>query len=271
MDAGEIRYAKSGDLSIAYQVWGDGPVDLVMVPGFVTHRDLMWDLPGGHLDMSAGLGRFARVLSFDKRGTGLSDRSLGLGTVEDRMDDVRAVMDAAGFDRSAILGISEGGPLALTFAATYPDRVSELVLFGTFARVTAAPDYPEGLPPETVDRFPGYLESRWGTGQPIRVFLQGVAEDEATNRLLGRFERSASTPGMAAEIMRHNIAIDVRSVLPVIGVPTLVLHHRGDPVVPLAAAEYLARHIDGAEMTVLEGNEHMGPDTARCRSWSSGS
>src|SRR6476620_1250334 len=146
----EVKYAKSGDQSIAYAVYGEGPVDVVVVPGFVTHLDLIWDLPiSKSFDERAA---YARVLMFDKRGTGLSDRSVGLGSVEDRMDDIRAVMDAAGLERAALHGVSEGGPMAIMFAATYTERVTSLALQGTFSRLVADVDY-DGLPPEFIDRF----------------------------------------------------------------------------------------------------------------------
>src|SRR6478735_1302042 len=190
----EVKYAKSGDQSIAYAVYGEGPVDLVVVPGFVTHLDLMWDLPVSK--QFEERGEYARVVMFDKRGTGLSDRSVGLGSVEDRMDDIRAVMDAAELERAALNGVSEGGPMAIMFAATYPERVSSLTLFGTFARIMADVDY-EGLPPALADPYIDWIETRWGTGEVISTFLQSEAGsvDAAT---LARYERSSCTPHMAA-------------------------------------------------------------------------
>jgi pimeloyl-ACP methyl ester carboxylesterase len=238
-----VRYAPSGDLSIAYTQYGTGP-DVVIVPGFVTHLDLFWDLP-----ISKGIaerGEYARVLTFDKRGTGLSDRSVGLGSVEERMDDIRAVMDAAGVERAAMNGVSEGGPMAILFAATYPERVSSLTLFGTFARVLEDVDYP-GTPAEVGEAFADSIEARWGSGEVIGMF---IASDPGTvdPGFLARYERSSCTPRMAAQLMRHNLGIDVRSVLSVIDVPTLVLHHTGDPVVPVSHARYLADHIEGARL-----------------------
>src|SRR6478736_5736345 len=164
----EVKYAESGDLSIAYAQYGTGPVDVVVVPGFVTHLDLMWDLP--IWKQLADRGDYARVTLFDKRGTGLSDRNVGWGSVEDRMDDIRAVMDAAGLEQAALHGVSEGGPMAIMFAATYPERVSSLTLFGTFARVMADVDY-EGLPPVLADPYIDWIETRWGTGEVISTFL----------------------------------------------------------------------------------------------------
>ncbi len=258
MERPEVRYAESGDLSIAYCRFGTGPIDVVVVPGFVTHLDLMWDLPIAK--QFEERGKYSRVVMFDKRGTGLSDRSMGLGSVEDRMDDIRAVMDAAGLERAALHGVSEGGPMAIMFAATYPERVTALALQGTFARILADADY-RGLPPEFVDGYVDSIEARWGTGEVISTFLQSEpgSVEPAT---LARYERSSCTPRMAAQLMRHNMAIDVREVLPVIDVPTLVLHHTGDPVVPVGRARYLAEHIAGARLVELPGAVHVGPESA---------
>ena len=253
----EVKYAESGDLSIAYCQYGTG-VDVVVVPGFVTHLDLMWDLPISK--QFEDRGEYSRVVMFDKRGTGLSDRTVGLGSVEDRMDDIRAVMDAAGLERAALNGVSEGGPMAIMFAATYPERVTALTLFGTFARILEDEDY-DGLSAADGEAFAASIESRWGSGDVISFFLQSEpgAVDPAS---LARYERSSCTPRMAAQLMRHNLAIDVREVLPVIDVPTLVLHHTGDPVVPVARARYLADHIPGARLVELPGDVHVGPESA---------
>src|SRR6478735_8075334 len=254
----EVKYAKSGDQSIAYAVYGEGPVDLVVVPGFVTHLDLMWDLPVSK--QFEERGEYARVVMFDKRGTGLSDRSVGLGSVEDRMDDIRAVMDAACLEQAALHGVSEGGPMAIMFAATYPERVAALVLQGTFARNLEDVDY-DGLPPEFVDGFVEWIEDHWGTGEVIGTFLQHEPGD-VDPATLARYERSSCTPRMAAQLMRHNLAIDVREALPVIDVPTLVLHHEGDPVVRVDWGRYVAEHIPGARMVELPGDVHFGPESA---------
>ncbi len=253
----EVKYAESGDLSIAYCQYGTG-VDVVVVPGFVTHLDLMWDLPISK--QFEDRGEYSRVVMFDKRGTGLSDRTVGLGSVEDRMDDIRAVMDAAGLERAALNGVSEGGPMAIMFAATYPERVTALTLFGTFARILEDEDY-DGLSAADGEAFAASIESRWGSGDVISFFLQSEpgAVDPAS---LARYERSSCTPRMAAQLMRHNLAIDVREVLPVIDVPTLVMHHTGDPVVPVARARYLADHIPGARLVELPGDVHVGPESA---------
>ncbi|HEX6311887.1 MAG TPA: adenylate/guanylate cyclase domain-containing protein [Acidimicrobiia bacterium] len=256
MDVPETRYAQSGELSIAYQVFGEGPMDLVFVPGFISHGDLSWetDIFRGAYNRFAS---FARVITFDKRGTGLSDRTLGFGTAEDRMDDIRAVMDAAGSERAALVGISEGGPLAVLFAATYPERTTALVLWGTFARVLRDDDYPIGITPDVVDWLLDELKARWGTGSALRLFISRLPRDTAAADLVARYERAATTPTMAQEIIRRNVQIDVRSALPAVSAPTLVVHRRGDRVAPLECGRYLADHIAGARFAELPGDWHL--------------
>jgi class 3 adenylate cyclase/pimeloyl-ACP methyl ester carboxylesterase len=250
----ETQYAQSGDLSIAYSVFGDGPFDVVFVPGFVSHQELAWE-SALLLGIYERLAKFARVITFDKRGTGLSERTLGFGSAEDRMDDIRAVMDAAGSERAALVGISEGGPLTLLFAATYPQRVSALVLWGTFARILEAPDYENGVDPALVDQLVDVLRDTWGSGRSLRFFVASP-EGAEVDRLLARTERNASTPAMVVEVMRNNASIDVRSALAAISAPTLVVHRAGDPMVPVALGEYLADHIDGARLEVRPGDWH---------------
>jgi pimeloyl-ACP methyl ester carboxylesterase/class 3 adenylate cyclase len=251
---GDIRYARcAGGIDIAYKVMGDGPIDVVFVPGFVSHLDLIDDVPF-YCHPVDDMARFARVVIFDKRGTGLSDRSLGFGSLADRMDDIRAVMDAAGIARAALFGISEGGPLAILFAATYPDRVTKLCLYGTFARASYDSDYPIGLSPEIVEVAVNSLSEEWGTGQGLNMVVQNIPPEAMP--IIARYERNACTPKMVAEIMRSNFAIDVRSVLPAITVPTLVLHTRGDPLMPIALGRWLAEHIPSAEFVELEGAFH---------------
>ncbi|HEX5267242.1 MAG TPA: adenylate/guanylate cyclase domain-containing protein [Acidimicrobiales bacterium] len=252
----DVRYARSGGLSIAYQVLGHGPPDVVFIPGFISHVELNWDSPFFRPLMER-TSRFARLVIFDKRGTGLSDRSLGSGSVEDRMDDVRAVMDAAGLEKAALFAMSEGGPLAMTFAATYPERVTALALYGTYARCTPDVDYPAGLPAHVVDAFPGMLEQAWGTGRGLRYVLQHAPETPETDAFLARFERNACTPPAVAEIMRNNVAIDVRAALPLIHCPTLVIHTKGDPLVPVAHSRCLVEGIDGARLAELPGDFHV--------------
>ena len=197
---GDIRYARcAGGIDIAYKVMGDGPIDVVFVPGFVSHLDLLDDVPF-YCNPVDDMARFARVVIFDKRGTGLSDRSLGFGSLADRMDDIRAVMDAAGIERAALYGSSEGGPLAILFAATYPNRVTKLCLYGTFARASYDSDYQIGLPPEIVEVAVNSLSEEWGTGQGLNMVVQNIPPEAMP--IIARYERNATTPKMVAEIMR---------------------------------------------------------------------
>jgi len=251
----ETRYAQSGELSIAYSVIGDGPVDIVFVPGFISHQELAWDSPL-FLGIYERLSALGRLITFDKRGTGLSDRSLGFGSAEERMDDIRAVMDAAGSERAALVGISEGGPLTTLFAGTYPERASALVLWGTFARIRQDPGYAIGVPDERLERLPPFLHDQWGTGRPLRLFVQHLPEDPETDRVLARYERNTSTPSGVVEIMRSNVGIDVRGALGAVSAPTLVVHRDGDPMVPAALGRYLGEHIPGARLAVLSGDWH---------------
>lgn len=252
---GEIRYARaSGDVDIAYTVFGEGPFDLVVAPGFVTHLDLEWRFPwfqGLRL-----LGQMCRVLVFDKRGTGLSDRSLGFGSLEERSDDIRAVMDAAGSERAVVYGISEGGPMALLFAAAYPERAQALVLYGAGARFARASDYRIGFSQEEADAFTGLFTRQWGTGHAYGAFIQHPPDEDEAVRFLAQFERSACTPQMAVQILQRNFEIDVRPILPTISAPTLVMHCSGDPLVPVAVGRYLGEHIPGARYVEVDGDFH---------------
>jgi pimeloyl-ACP methyl ester carboxylesterase len=249
----ETRYAQSGDLSIAYQVLGEGPIDVVFVSGFISHQELEWEF-----EVANPMHRLipnARLITFDKRGTGLSERTLGYGGAEDRMDDIRAVMDAAGSERAAVVGRSEGGPLSILFAATYPERVSALVLWNTYARGVRGPDYPEGLDPVQTKGFIELIGDKWGTGLGVEAFV-GAADDDEQRRQLARFERNAATPKAAVEILTANVEIDVRTALPAVSAPTLVLHRRHDPVVPFRLGKYAAERIPGARLVELPGAFH---------------
>ncbi len=252
----ETRYARSGNLSIAYQVVGKGP-DLVFVPGSLSHVELGWETPPT-ASMYRRLSRFSRMVTFDKRGMGLSDRSAKLPTLEERMDDVRAVMDAANCEQAAVVGISEGGPMALLFAATYPERVNALVLWGSYARMAWSPDYPNGVDPQVGERFCDQVEQSWGHGRvwPV-ISIQDAPDDEVTRNHLARFERNAATPAMAAAANRFGLRIDARNVLSAISAPTLVVHRSGDPLVGVAHGRYLAEHISGARLSVFAGNFHF--------------
>ena len=255
-ERGETRYAKSGNLSIAYQVVGKGP-DVVLVSGSLSHIELGWETPAAAA-MYRRLSGFARMITFDKRGMGLSDRSAELPTLEERMDDVRAVMDAAHCEKAAVVGTSEGGPMALLFAATYPERVTALVLWCTFARMAWAPDYPDGVDPQVAEQFCDHIEESWGQGRvwPL-ISIHDAPDDEATRRHLARFERNAATPAMAAAANRFSLHIDARHALSAISAPTLVVHRTGDPIVPPAHGRYLAEHIRGARLSEFPGDFHF--------------
>lgn len=245
IDRIETRYARSGALSIAYQVFGEGEVNLVLIPGWASHVENVWTIP----DFAAfadQLARFSRVVMLDRRGTGLSDPVADPPTLEERMDDVRAVLDAVGWPRAAIWGISEGGPMAMMFAATYPDRTQALLLYGTFARFSRGDGYPHGYPAAVNDTWLPALDRTWGTGELSRAFAPSMAGDAATMRLLARLERMAMSPGTARKLFGMMTQLDVRHVLPAIRVPTLILHRRDDQPVRVGHARYLAEHIEGS-------------------------
>ena len=250
------RYAKSGDLHIAYQVVGDGPFDLVCAPGFISHVEMNWELPYWTAAFRR-LSRFCRVIVFDKRGTGLSDRPGGWPTLEERMDDIRAVMDAAGSERAALFGVSEGGPMCMVFAALYPERTAALVLRGTGPRLGSGPDWPWGWSAEAAAPMLDAAEASWGSGTVLSWFIQGLADDAHGQDTTGRFERFAASPGAARQLLEMNLHVDVRAVLPAISAPTLVLHRVGDYVVPVEAGRYTADHIEGASFIELPGDFHL--------------
>jgi class 3 adenylate cyclase/pimeloyl-ACP methyl ester carboxylesterase len=254
---GEISYARTSDgLDIAYATSGDGPRDVVLIHGFTTHLDFVADC-SWHANWTERLGERCRVIQLDKRGTGLSDRNLGHGSIEDRMRDLLAVMDAAGSERASIVGVSEGGPIALTFAGTYPERVDKLVLYGTFARMLWAPDYPVGVEPGLADQFSTWLEEVWGSGEVMGTFFITHAPDtDAAIAFMSKFERNACTRQMAGEIIRRNADMDVRSLLPGVAAPTLVMHNTNDPLIPVGCARYLAENIVGAEYEEGDGDYH---------------
>ena len=251
----ETQYARSGELSIAFQSVGEGPPDLLFIPGFVSNVELLWDMPNW-ADLLTRLSAIGRLVYFDKRGTGCSDRTLGTGSAEDRMDDVRAVADAAGIDQAVVIGVSEGGPLAILFAAAFPERVRSLVLWGTFARALRAPDYEIGIDPERTEAFIAHIRDSWGTGQALAMFLGPTDPDMLPG--LARYERQTASPGAAATILQYNVNIDVRHALSAIRVPTLVIHRTKDPIVPIRQARYLAEHIEGAQFVEVEGDFHVG-------------
>jgi pimeloyl-ACP methyl ester carboxylesterase len=251
----ETRYAKSGDTYIAYQVMGEGPFDLVFVPGFISHVEMQMEMP---LTASffARLASFCRLIRFDKRGTGLSDRLASIPTLEERMDDVRAVMDAVGSERAALFGLSEGGPMSIVFAAAYPQRTSALILYGSSAREAWAPDVPWGMTDEQVAAAMKSREENWGKGKSVDRFSPSLAHDEELRKLVGRLERASASPGAANTLLQMSHGIDVRHVLPTIGVPTLVMHRKDDIPINVESGRYLARHIKGAKYVEFPGIDH---------------
>jgi len=244
------RYAKSGDLHVAYQIFGSGPIDLVFVPGFVSHIENYWD----HPDLARWLLRlasFARVAMFDKRGTGLSDRVSEFPSLDLRMDDARAVMDAAGIERAALLGISEGGPMAALFAATYPQRCQGLVLYGSFARSSS------WLSVEGLETYLRYVAKAWGSGRSLPMFAPSRQNDLALQQCWGRFERLGASPAAAIAVMQMLTQIDVSDILSSVHVPTLVIHCTGDPLINVQSGRFLADHIPGARLLELPGHDHL--------------
>ena len=251
MDA-PTRYARSGDVHIAYRMFGDGPRDIVLIPGTLSHVELLWEVPSNE-HLLKRLTAFARVIVFDKRGQGLSDR-VAEQTLEERIGDVRAVMDAAGSERATIYGWSEGGPMCLMFAATYPERTSALVLYGTFASMR---NEPWGVTREQLDQFLGQLDHHWGEGVLVLLNAPSRRNDRAFLQWFARIERAAASPGSVLTLMRANYEIDVRHLLPAIRVPTLILHRAGDELVPIRAGRYLAEHIPGAKYAEIPGTDHL--------------
>ncbi len=252
MTVPETRYAKSGDVRIAYQVVGQGPLDLVFIPGFISNLEVQWEEPGfNHL--LKRLSAFARLILLDKRGTGLSDRVdvHDLPGLETRMDDLRAVMDAVGSRRAALLGASEGGPMAILFAATYPQRTRALLLYGSYAHFHSSV-----MGREALEDFIGGIEAAWGTGASAARFSPELAKDKRYRAWWGRYERLSASPSAAVALARMNAAIDVRSVLGSIRVPTLVVHRKDDARIKLAGGRYLAEKIPGARFCELQGRDH---------------
>lgn len=258
MDRIETRYARSGDVNIAYQIVGDGPLDLVFVSGWVSNLDLMWAEPS-YARFLRRLASFSRLILFDKRGTGLSDRvpDADLPTLEARMDDVRAVLDAAGAERAALLGHSEGGPMCLLFAATYPERTIALALIGTYARRLSAEDYPFGAAPEAYEAFLREIADGWGGPVGLEVRAPSLVDDERFRTWWADYLRMSASPGAALALTRMNGEIDVRAVLEAVGVPTLVVHRTGDRSLPVEGARYLAERIRGARLVELPGEDHL--------------
>jgi pimeloyl-ACP methyl ester carboxylesterase len=254
MDRVPIRYAKSGDVNVAYQVTGEGLIDLVLVHGFFSHLEVDWEHPASR-HIIERLSSFSRLIRFDKRGTGLSDRSVGLPDFETRMDDMRAVMDAAGSERAVLFGYSEGGPMCVLFAATYPTRAQALVLYGTYAKRLRTEDYPWAPTWEERVADAEYLEQNWGED-----FDLGAMAPNATPDLVdwaGTRGRAGLSPRGAHDLILMNSKADVRDVLPLVQAPTLVLHRTGDLDANVAEGRYIAGRIPGAKFVELPGDDHI--------------
>jgi class 3 adenylate cyclase len=251
----ETRYARSGDVQIAYQTLGEGPLDLIWVAGYVTHLDVYWEDPG-YRRFCERLASFSRLVLFDKRGMGLSDR-VRVATLAERIDDVRAVMDAIGSESAALMGVSEGGPMSILFAASLPERVRALILCGAEVKEDRTDDWPWGE--GTWEEFEDWMDDvdeGWGKGEHFWQIAPSLAGDGSVRRWWGKMATNAMTPGAAVEFMRMGHAIDVRHVLPSVRVPTLVIHRTGDRICDIENGRYEAAHIPGARFVELPGQDH---------------
>jgi pimeloyl-ACP methyl ester carboxylesterase len=254
--APETRYARSGDVNIAFQVLGEGPGDLVFVPGYVSNIEVTWEEPAFARFLTR-LAGFSRLVLFDKRGTGLSDRVANMPSLEIRMDDVRAVMDAVGSQRAAIFGFSEGGPMSALFAATFPQRTTALLMAGAYPRRAWAPDYPWGMSDAQFRAWIEQIGKEWGGPVGIEIRAKSMLRDEGFLRWSARYLRMGASPAAAVALVRMIAEIDIRHVLPTIRVPTLILHSIGDGSVDIRSARYLAEHIPGAKYVELPGPDHL--------------
>jgi pimeloyl-ACP methyl ester carboxylesterase len=258
VDRPKTRYTKSGDVNIAYQVVGEGPFDLIWVPGWISNVEESWEVPE-YAHFLRRLASFSRLILFDKRGTGLSDRVSNerLPTLEQRMDDVRAVLEAAGSNRAALFGASEGGNMSVLFAATYPERVRALVLAGIYAKRLWSPDYPWAPTPEEREREHEAIEREWAGDMDVAELAPRAAADPELMRRVATFFRRSASPGAAVALNRMNTQIDTRAVLPTISAPTLVLHRADDLNVKVEEARWIAQQIPGAKYVELPGDDHL--------------
>jgi DNA-binding SARP family transcriptional activator/pimeloyl-ACP methyl ester carboxylesterase len=254
LEASPVKYVRAAGVSIAYQVVEGGPADLLLIPGWVSHLQLDWEEPWW-VAWGERMTSFARLIRFDKRGTGLSDRPPGVQPLEERMQDAEVVLDAVGAERVHVLGWSEGGPLGILLAAMHPERVESLVLYGTQACFRRAPDYPWGETPQDIEAFAAAIERDWGTLDSSARFAPGG--DSAFARRWAAYQKAAASPSAAAALLSANYAIDIRRLLPEIRVPTLVLNRRDDPIAPAEAGRYMAERIPGARFVALEGDDHL--------------
>ena len=249
------RYAKAGRVSIAYQVVGDGPLDLVFIPGYVSNVEYYWEMPT-MVGAMERLASFSRLIVWDKRGTGLSDPVDRVPTLDERADDLRAVMDAAGSERAALFGISEGGPMGMLFAAAYPERTSALILHGVSPKFSSSADWEWGWSPEEIADRLAELERDWGEAALIDLFAPSLANDEAARQVWARFQRTGASPAMGRAVYEALCELDCRDVLPAIRVPTLIVHRTGERVAKVEAARYMAERIPGAKLVEFPGIDH---------------
>jgi pimeloyl-ACP methyl ester carboxylesterase len=257
----ETRYALSGHVHVAFQVMGEGPVDLVYIPGWVSHLEVELEM-GLARRFYEALASFTRLVRFDKRGAGMSDRVMGTMSLDERVDDIRAVLDAAEVERASLFGYSEGGTMAAIFAARHPERVDKLVLFASHAgQVTGSPDFPCGYESEPRIRWlENVIENNWGMGYSLEHLAPSLWRHRQADRAraaMARFERMAATPGAALALFRSNIGNDARAVMPQVAAPTLVLHRAADHFVPLCNGEHLAAAIPDARLVVVDGDDHL--------------
>jgi class 3 adenylate cyclase len=257
VESPQVRYARTRDgVSIAYAVLGDGPLDLLCIPGFVSHLEVMLEAPGS--DRYFGrLASFSRLIVYDRRGQGLSDRPPEPPTLEQSMEDARAVVDTVGAEQIAVYGISEGGPTSALLAASYPERVSALVLYGTWARMLEAPDYPAGVSLEAFERFVEVARRDWGGPVALRLWAPTLADDPEMGRWWAKLLRTGTSPAGIEALIRLYTRIDARHVLPTIAAPTLVLHRRRDRMVAFDAGRTIAEAIPGAKLVALDGDDHV--------------
>jgi class 3 adenylate cyclase len=252
----DTKYTSSGGINIAYQVVGDGPIDLVLVPGWVSNIEAFWEEPNCARFLGE-LSSFARLILFDKRGTGLSDRLVEVSTLEERMDDVRSVMEAVGSERAALLGYSEGGPMCALFAATYPERTSALIMHGSYARRLRTTDYPYGPDPEQMESWITDVARAWGGPVGLEDRAPTLANDLRFRQWWSHYLRVSCSPSAVVALTRANAQIDIRHILPSIRVPTLVLHCSGDRTMEFGHSQYLASRIAGAKLVIIESEDHI--------------
>lgn len=253
----ETRFTRAGDVAIAYQVVGDGPVDLVYISGWLHNIDVVWEHEG-YRDFIEKLAKRCRVILFDKRGTGMSDRDVGAPTLEERAEDIRAVMDAVGSERAALFGISEGGAMTAMFAACYPEKVSAIVMIGSFPCRMWKPDWPIGMRRGDFDKWVEDMEANWGNlGYMLEHLAPSVYADEAERAFFNRLLTQSASPKSGAAITRLNFEIDYRAILPSIDVPALVLHPENDVTVSVEEGRYIADNIPGARFEFVKNSDHL--------------